>query len=215
MSVWLTICHHPAHHREFLGLLMATYSLVWSYQTTCALEALNIPRSTVGQPRATFDLPAIPERERMQLAGNCSLQDNLLAMEKQCHPTLSCLRCVPDIQTLGCDSGACSVALPSSILSQKERAPETDSKSAGLTVFLCSCAVCLQGMGAWSRLPRSALAPSPSCSLQPWQSLRAWWGCVEEQEHFRACVVSIRNLVWVVSWLHQKQRRVHNSPMSG
>lgn len=137
MSVWLTICHHPAHHREFLGLLMATYSLVWSYQTTCALEALNIPRSTVGQPGATFDQPAIPERERMQLAGNCSLQDNLLAMEKQCHPTLSCLRCVPDIQTLGCDSGACSVALPSSILSQKERAPETDSKSAGLTVFLC------------------------------------------------------------------------------
>lgn len=73
----------------------------------------------------------------MQLAGNCSLQDNLLAIEKQCHPTLSCLRCVPDIQTLGCDSGACSVALPSSILSRKERAPETDSKSAGLTVFLC------------------------------------------------------------------------------
>lgn len=101
MSVWLTICHHLAHHRGFWGLLMATYTLVWSYQTTCALEALNIPRSTVEQPRATFDQSAILERERMQLAGNCSLlKDNLFAMEKQCHPTPFCLRCVPDIQTL-------------------------------------------------------------------------------------------------------------------
>lgn len=53
MSVWLTICHHPAHHRGFWGLLMATYTLVWSYQTTCALEALNIPRSTVEQSLLT------------------------------------------------------------------------------------------------------------------------------------------------------------------
>lgn len=142
MSVWLAICHHPAHHRGFWGLLMATYSLVWSYQTTCALEALNIPRSTVGQPRATFDQPAIPERERMQLAGNCSLQDNLLAMEKQCHPTPSCLRCVPDIQTLGCDSGACSVALPSSILSRKERESSRDRQQvsrAYCVPVLCAC----------------------------------------------------------------------------
>lgn len=93
MLVWLTICHHPAHHRGFWGLLMATYSLVWSYQTTCALEGLNTPRSTVGQPRAAFDQPTIPERGRMQLAGSCSLQDNILAMEKQCHPTPLCLRC--------------------------------------------------------------------------------------------------------------------------
>lgn len=49
----------------------------------------------------TFDQSAILERERMQLAGNCSLlKDNLFAMEKQCHPTPFCLRCVPDIQTL-------------------------------------------------------------------------------------------------------------------
>lgn len=75
----------------------------------------------MGQPRAAFDQPTIPERGRMQLAGSCSLQDNLLAMEKQCHPTPLCLRCVLDTQTLGCDTGACSVALPSRILSQKER----------------------------------------------------------------------------------------------
>lgn len=41
-----------------------------------------------------------------------------------------------------------------------------------------SCAVWLQGMGAQSRSPGSALAPSPSCSLKPWQSLRGWWGCL-------------------------------------
>lgn len=40
----------------------------------------------------------------MQLAGNCSLQDNHVAMEKKCHPTPFCLRYMPDIQTLGCDS---------------------------------------------------------------------------------------------------------------
>lgn len=165
VSVCLTICHHPAHHRGFWGLLVATYILVWSYQSTCALEVLNIPSSTVGQPRATFEQPTIPERRRIQLAGNCSLQGNLLAMEKQWYLTPFCQRCMPDTQTLDCDSGACSVLLPSSILSQKERAPEADSKSAGLTV---PCAVWLQGMGAQSRSPRSALAPSPSCSLQPW-----------------------------------------------
>lgn len=165
VSVCLTICRHPAHHRGFWGLLMATYSFIWSYQTTCTLEALNIPSSTVVQPRATFEQPTIPERERMQLTGNCSLQDNLLAMEKQCHLTPFCQKCMSDTQTLGCDSGACSVLLPSSILSQKERAPEADSESAGLTV---PCAVWLQGMGAQSRSPRSALAPSPSCSLQLW-----------------------------------------------
>lgn len=46
--VWLIICHHPANHRGFWSLLMAIYSLLWSYQTTCALEVLNTPRSTVG-----------------------------------------------------------------------------------------------------------------------------------------------------------------------
>lgn len=157
MSVWLTICHHPAHHWGFWGLLMATYSLVWSHQTTCALEGLNTPRSTMGQPRAAFDQSTIPERGRMQLAGSCSLQDNLLAMEKQCHPTPLCLRCVLDTQTLCCDSDACSVALPSRILSQKER--DLQRQTASQQDILCPCAVWLQGMGAGSRSPRSALAP--------------------------------------------------------
>lgn len=100
----------------------------------------------------------------MQLADSCSLQDDLLAMEKQCHPTPFCLRCVPDIQTLGCDSGACLVTSLSSILSQEER--ELQRQTASQQDLWCPCAVWLQGMGAQSRSLRSALAPSPSCSLQ-------------------------------------------------
>lgn len=69
------------------------------------------------------------------------------------------------------------MALPSSILSLKER--ELKRQTASQQGLLCSSTVWLQGMGARSRSPRSALAPSPSCSLQPWQSLRGWWGCLD------------------------------------
>lgn len=164
----------------------------------------------MGQPRASFDCHS---REGEDAAcREFSLQDSLLAMEKQCHPPPCCLRCMPDIQTLGCDSGGCSVALPSSILSQKDRGLQ-DRQQVSRACCVPVLCVCREwGLGAdhldllWHLLH---LAP---CTLAKPEGLV---GLPDGGGGAGALQGSIRDLVWVMPWLHQWQRRAHSSPMHG
>lgn len=102
-----------------------------------------------------------------------------------------------------------------------ERGPEQVSGAHHVPVL---CGGRGQGLGPtdnslWhlhSASPSPGLAPSPPCCPQPWHSLRGWWGCLGgggggggREEHFRVCIGSVRELLWVT----RGKKRAHTSPV--